>query len=169
MIEAKADLFEFYGQPNMVICFTCSPSINKRGELIMARGTAAQAKHFFARKYLRFPLTCGVTISQSPHDSVFLLYPSVYAVKTKPCWDRPATLALVMAAAQRIRTWAASRQSTRFIIPRLGCGHGGLEWRDLRAQFRAILPNNVTVVCRNPPAMIRYDEEGNLMPERPRR
>jgi len=146
------DIWDFLSLSNTIVISGCW-QVNKRRELIMARGAACQLKH----RYPIVPRVLGSSIdsdirligllqSQTNDDGI------VWYVPSKITWNHIGEISVISRMLRSLRQHAANRSSRHFYITRWGCGSGGLDWGLMRHEFLSKLADlrNVTVVERNP-------------------
>ena len=131
-------------------CITTNGTVKRNGEAVMGRGVALQAakmdKGLAARlgasikahgnhvRPIAFNLTC--------QPELLIAFP------VKHYWWERADLALIERSANELAEFAAQRPNKTFLLPRPGCGNGGLLWDDVREVLEPILPPHVWVVER---------------------
>jgi hypothetical protein len=147
MREAFGNLWDLAAAPNTVVCIATNGYVNSRGECVMGRGTALQAK----KRYPGIARNIGNTIkAEGNHVRVFnvgtdeawlLIFP------TKHVWWRPSDLLLIEQSAKELADFAAKNQHLTFYLPRPGCANGGLNWADVKPVLESVgLPDNVVVI-----------------------
>jgi hypothetical protein len=150
MREQFGDLWTLASASNSVACITTNGYMNARGECVMGRGVALQAKKRYpglaklvgqairdhGNHVRRFNLTID-----GPHDIYVVVFP------TKHVWWRPSDLELIRQSAQELTAMANEHFNTTFYLPRPGCANGGLRWEDVKPVLESVgLPDNVVVV-----------------------
>lgn len=143
MREQFGDLWTLAAQPDSVACITTNGYVNARGECVMGRGVALQAK----KRYPGLAKELGTKIREMGNrchamgDGMLLSFP------TKHVWWRPSTLELITQSAQELKRIAAKFPAFTFYLPRPGCANGGLNWADVKPVLESVgLPDNVVVV-----------------------
>lgn len=129
-----------------ILCITINSTIKRDGSLVMGRGVAAQAKaqyprlpYALARWIKDFGYHVAIT-DYYMHNKPVCIYP------VKSYWRDKATLDLVHQSAWELRALAIALPNSTFVLPRPGCGNGGLLWDTVRPMIDYILPNNVHVI-----------------------
>jgi hypothetical protein len=126
MLETVGDIWEYAGQEDVVV-ITTNGSVTRDGRAIFGRGVAKQAA-------LRFPGLADkfgrLLAEQGSH--VFDLGNGVvtFPVEESP-WSLP-DLRIIARSAQELRTLADCSGWRRIVVPRPGCGGGGLAWKDVQ-------------------------------------
>mgnify|MGYP001580901715 CR=1 FL=1 len=57
-----------------------------------------------------------------------------------------ADLELIKESASQLAVVAGAYSNKTFVLPRPGCGNGGLKWEDVKPVIEPILPDNVHVI-----------------------
>lgn len=136
-----------------VVCITTNGSVNVNGEAVMGRGVAAQAKSH----YPWLPRALGDRMSQDvpgrPMIHLIAAGPiisgprALLSFPVKYTWREKASLELIRRSAQQLCELVADYPQWVFVLPRPGCGNGGLSWETV-APLLADLPDNVHVIDR---------------------
>ncbi|MHB8056391.1 MAG: macro domain-containing protein [Desulfuromonadaceae bacterium] len=125
MLETVGDIWE-YGATSVIV-ITTNGSVTRDGRAIFGRGVARQAaiRHpGLAEKLGRllaeqgshvFDLGCGIV---------------AFPVEETP-WSLP-DLRIVARSAQELRQLADNSGLVRIVVPRPGCGGGGMAWKDVK-------------------------------------
>ena len=150
MREQFGDLWDFAAQPNSVACVTTNGYVNARGECVMGRGVALQAK----KRYPGLAKIVGQAIkAEGNHVRRFNLTPSgpsdtwVVVFPTKHVWWRPSDPELIHQSAEELKVLANEHFNTTFYLPCPGCANGGLNWADVKPVLEEVgLPDNVVVI-----------------------
>ena len=143
MREQFGDLWELSTQPNSVACITTNGYVNSRGECIMGKGVALQAKKRYGRE---LALELGALIKEEGNH-VHWLRDDVLSFPTKFVWWRPSDLGLIYQSATELKTIAIDEPKLTFYLPRPGCSNGGLKWKDVNPVLESVgLPDNVVVI-----------------------
>jgi len=154
MKEARVDLFKILGKVDWA-CITTNGQV-RYGKAVMGRGVAEQVK-------TRWPLIADALAMQlqkngnvpshigyvdtslrwSLTDSS--LKTRLFSFPTKYHWREPSDMGLILQSA-----WLMMQEAKDFdidiAIPRPGCGNGGLEWEDVRADLKKVLDDRFTII-----------------------
>lgn len=153
MIERSGDLWLIQGFDVRVI--TVNGELNKSGYAIMGAGTAVEAADYF----LGLSVKLGEFISK--YESRCFLMPEPYifpdgsrlvTMPTKHKARERSDIELIKASAQQLMVMADKFGWERVVMPRPGCGKGGLNWTDVRPALDDILDDRFTVL--EPPAYV---------------
>jgi hypothetical protein len=149
MIEVKGNLWTY---PADVRVITTNGFIKKNGECVMGRGCALEA----AKKWPELPQILGskitdhgnrvhVLLGRAGPDNALLSFP------VKHRWMEKADLELIRASAYQLEhiiteiEWGAPDQLV-VVLPRPGCGNGGLKWEDVKPVLEPILDDRFHVI-----------------------
>jgi hypothetical protein len=125
MLETVGDIWAFAAESVVVI--TTNGSLTRDGRAIFGHGVARQAT-------LRFPVLAeilGKLISEQGNH-VFNLG---YGIASFPVEDTPWSLpdlSLIARSAHELRLLADRTGWSKIVVPRPGCGGGGLAWKDVQ-------------------------------------
>ena len=126
MFEELGDIWGYAGRCDAIV-ITTNGSLTKDGRAIFGRGVARQAA-------IRFPCIAGklgkLLAEQGSH--VFNLGDGIvsFPVEESP-WSLP-DLRIIARSAQELRLLADRSSWQRVVVPRPGCGGGGLAWEDVQ-------------------------------------
>lgn len=146
MREIIGDLWQYHARGAWA-CITTNGDVNKLGEAVMGRGTAAQAKE----KFPGLPLRFGKQLAERGNRLLFFSDLRLIAFPVKHHWREQADLALIRRSAEdlaaQIKAWP-NLQRSEIYLPRPGCGNGKLDWEDVRDILFDILPGNVVAISK---------------------
>jgi hypothetical protein len=162
MLELKGDLFDTECD---ALCITTNGFVKANGENVMGRGCAQQLASYFPR----IPKLLGVRIKNEGNnvhtlimeeDTVMLSFPvkpiTNYCDKNKtnvvkhmrsefkandkvPGWACIASIKIITRSAKQLVKLADKNGWKKVLIPRPGCGHGELDWNDVKPVLDEIL------------------------------
>lgn len=121
-----------------IICITTNGSVKKDGSAVMGRGCALEAKNRLPGLDKRL----GTLLAEWGNHVGLLAHlgdKRLYSFPVKHHWKEKANLELVKNSATEIRKMADLSQATRVVIPRPGCGNGGLQWSQVKLLISEIL------------------------------
>jgi hypothetical protein len=140
MIEATGNIWDHLG--DAIICITTNGHLTKKGEAVLGRGCAKQAQERFPD----LPARLGALLSEGGNHVHAIGDGLVsFPVEESP-WANP-DLRLIRRSAEELRMLADRAGLTRIIVPRPGCGGGGLAWQDVRPLLADILDDRFTVIA----------------------
>lgn len=135
---------DIWTYPAQHVYVTTNLSLRKDGKAVMGRGTALQAK-------LRYPdidhilgdaIKSGqLVLPLMERDGV-----TIGAFPVKWRWQEKASLLLIQASAGQLRSIALLHPEQVYVLPRPGCGNGGLQWEEVEPLLRHVLPDNVHII-----------------------
>ena len=125
MLEVVGNIWEYWD--NAVIVITTNGAVTKAGSAVFGRGVAHQAA-------VRLPLLAEILGSklQNHGNHVFDLGSGIvsFPVEETP-WSLP-DLRIIARSAQELRVLADAAGWQQVVVPRPGCGGGGLAWKDVK-------------------------------------
>ncbi len=124
--EISGNLWDYYDQ-GYVVAITTNGKVSKAGRNVMVRGTAKQA----AEKFPALAEALGTQISNSGNHVYDLGNRVVsFPVEHSP-WEVP-DLHLIVQSCRELRRLTDNNNWQKVIVPRPGCGGGGLSWREVK-------------------------------------
>lgn len=165
MKEAFGDIWDLAKetQGSVGICITTNGYVRKDGKAVMGRGIAKEA----AERYPWLPRTLaehiryrgnGVAVwgadydpdtDKSTHIISFPVKP-VFGPNGQMGWQAKAELNIIKASAIELMDIPKWLVPKTILLPRPGCGNGGLKWEDVKPVIEPILDDRVTVVTWHP-------------------
>ncbi len=147
MIEVRGDMWELEADAR---CITTNGTINRRGECVMGRGVAEQAK----RRYPGLAMRVAAHILNEGNVVAWFPDLELFTVPVKPEWWDMADLDLIAASVDRLCYMVEHLDLKRVLLPRPGCGYGHLTWEQVGP---VITP---TIDVMDDPTRIRVIEKG---------
>lgn len=144
MFEATGDLWEY--EPADVRCVTTNGTVKRNGEAVMGRGCAKEAAERFPWVQLALGALLrdrGNHVHQLGYDDWGVL---IYSFPVKHNWWEKADLALIARSAHELMEEIKACGFENVLLPRPGCGNGGLRWEDVRPVLEPILDGRVTII-----------------------
>jgi len=145
MVEVTGNLWNY---PADVRVITTNGTVRADGECVMGRGCAAEAK----QKFPALPKLLGLTIEQHGNH-VFCMQraPRLVTFPVKHQWFQKADIALIQRSAEELVELVEEVQSKDdtckiIVLPRPGCGNGGLKWEDVKPILEPILDDRFHVI-----------------------
>ncbi len=154
MILAKGDMWAHYDPDSVseLWLFTSNGVLKSRGELVMGKGAALQAKKLVPGLDQRFGQL--VSLFGSQHGEEFWLYgllvdpywptQNIGAFQTKTHFSHDSTLAMIAFSTGQLWQWCQTHRNIQINLNFPGIGLGGLQ-RDMVLPVIKWLPSNVTV------------------------
>ena len=142
MLEAVGDIWKHAGHGETIV-ITTNGSLTRDGRAVFGRGVAKQAAllhPWLAGKVGRllaergnhvFDLECGIV---------------TFPVE-ETAWSQP-DLRIIARSAAELRLLADQTGWRQVVVPRPGCGGGGLAWRDVRPLLEACFDHRFLVISQ---------------------
>lgn len=126
MLETVGDIWE-YTSSAAVVVITTNGSTTPDGRAIFGRGVANQA----ANRFPKITEKLGRLLMEQGNHVFDLNNGIVTFPVEETAWSQP-DLRIISRSAQELRILADLYRWERIIVPRPGCGGGGLAWHDVR-------------------------------------
>lgn len=149
MIERHGNMFGYVGRMKFRLFITTNGFIKNDGTAVMGRGNAAQAVRVFREEYgLNLPEMLGKSLKLRK-NVVSALTNQLYTFPVKEHWADRASLKLIKKSVDALKEIIAAQHEEKdlvYVLPRPGCGNGGLKWKHVKPLLED-LPDNVWVIC----------------------
>jgi hypothetical protein len=139
VIEVVGDLWAYHGRA--VIAITTNGSITKDGRAVLGRGCARQA----AERFPELPRRLGTLLREHGNHVYELGYGLVSFPVEDSAWALPDP-ALIVCSAIELRQLADCNSWGNIVVPRPGCGGGGLSWHDVRPKLASHLDDRFVLI-----------------------
>lgn len=149
MIEVTGNLWTY---PADVRVITTNGTVKKNGECVMGRGCAREAKQTIPE----IALVLGSKIKEHGNKVFFLGNLSVdpivhlYSFPVKHNWYEKADIKLIRESAEdlfyQLDSVYPNDEGHVFVLPRPGCGNGGLKWNEVKPVLEPILDDRFHVI-----------------------
>ena len=151
MIETVGDIWEYADRA--VIAITTNGSLTPDGRAIFGRGVARQA----ALRYPELAYKSGRLLAEGGNH-VFDLGGGIvtFPVEETP-WSQP-DLRIIARSAEELRLLADRSGWERIVVPRPGCGGGGLAWQDVKPLLEACFDHRFLVISSKTSLTQRRDD-----------
>ncbi|TLM65904.1 MAG: ADP-ribose-binding protein [Deltaproteobacteria bacterium] len=143
MREVSGDLWEYLGKG--VVAITTNGYVTRDGRAVLGHGVARQAGERFP--HLASELGEAIRTGENhvhPLSNGLVSFP----VEDSP-WSLP-DLQLIGRSARELRELADRRQWPLVVVPRPGCGGGGLSWRDVKPLLAGYFDGRFHVITAGP-------------------
>lgn len=142
MLEVTGDIWD-YADRGMTIVITTSGSLTPDGRAVIGRGVSKQAS-------LRHPGLAEklgkLLLEQGNH--VFDLGSGLVSFPVEEtAWSHP-DLRIIARSARELRALLDFSGWERIVVPRPGCGGGGLAWKDVQPTLIPWFDDRITVICQ---------------------
>ena len=139
MRELSGDLWEFLGQAP--VCITTSGLVSRSGEASMPRGCARQARERFPE----LPALLGALIRERGNHVHELGRGLVSFLVEQTPFEVPG-LRLIERSCQELLALTEQRSWPQVVVPRPGCGGGGLAWSEVRPILQRYFDHRFRVI-----------------------
>lgn len=137
------DFWEWDAQARVI---TTNGYVNRRGEAVMGRGVAYQARE---RLHFNIARVLGEAIERGGNH-VYALSEGYFSFPVKHHWSDRADLALIERSAGELVIMmqypSMRRAYPTIVLPRPGCGNGGLLWEKVEPVIAPILDDRFYVI-----------------------
>jgi len=142
MREIVGNLWDYYKHNGFIVCITTNGDVNSRGEAVMGRGCAFEAKMRVSG--LQYTLANRL---RDNGNEVSWLTEEILSFPVKHSWRDRADLVLIRKSTLQLMAIAKDDmwKDNVFILPRPGCGNGHLSWSQVRPILQD-LPDNVWII-----------------------
>jgi len=141
MIEIQGNLWDFYGRSHTHVVITTNGYVTKDDRAVMGRGCARQA----ADRWPHLPAELG-SLLKTYGNKVCLLSPVIFTFPVKHHWKERADLKLIASSAEQLVLHTMPDPTLTMVLPRPGCGNGGLHWDQVRPVLAPILGDQFLVI-----------------------
>lgn len=148
MKEATGDLWEIARDADAVV-ITTNRTVKKNGEAVMGRGCAKEAaeRHPWLPKRLGERLQTKGNVVQafriSPEQGMTM---TLLSFPVKHNWWEKASLNLIIQSTRDLVRAVDLMKWEHVVMPRPGCGNGGLKWETVGPEIAGYLDDRFTVV-----------------------
>ena len=142
MREVSGDLWELH-EKGAIVCITTNGAVSRQGRAQLLRGCARQA----AGRFPDLASRLGALIAADGnhvHDLGGGLVS--FPVEETP-YDNPDP-DIIRRSAMELVELADRRHWQEIILPRPGCGSGGLDWKDVRPHIEPLLDDRFVVITQ---------------------
>lgn len=140
MREVTGNLWTY---PALYRIITTNGAVRKDGACVMGRGCAREA----AERFPRLPYQLGQHIKQHGNKVCIFLSYHLISFPVKHHWREKADLHLIQESVGTLGEFLDAILDPKDVVvmPRPGCGNGGLDWNNVRPLLVG-LPDNVHVI-----------------------
>jgi hypothetical protein len=142
MKEITGDLF---AQKADALCITTNGVVKKDGACVMGRGCALTAK----AKWPQIEYVLGSLLTKHGNHCYVLLrvdQTDIVSFPTKNDWKIDSKLPLIQQSCQELVGLADIHGWCNIVLPRPGCGNGGLQWKDIKPVLEKYLDDRFSVI-----------------------
>ena len=147
MKEVTGDLWTIKADARVI---PTNGTVRRDGAAVMGRGVALQAK----QRHSKIEFSLGILLKRlGNHVHYFYHQQDFLSFPVKHQWRETAKLDLIKRSCQELITHINARHWwKRIALPRVGCGNGGLDWKDVKPILEEFLDDRFIVV--------KWKEEG---------
>jgi hypothetical protein len=139
MKEVTGNLWDYLGKS--IIAITTNGSVTRDARAVLGRGCARQAAE-------RFPgLACKLgTLLRAQGNHVYDLGNGLVSFPVEDsAWSLP-DLGLIARSAEELRELADLKSWRSIVVPRPGCGGGGLAWHEVKPQIAPLFDERFLLI-----------------------
>ncbi len=153
MRELCGNIWEFRG--TAIIAITTNGQVSRSGKAVMGRGVAAQAGSMFPE----IPVLLAQRIGEEGNH-VHYLGDNIVSFPVEHSPYQVPDLRLIERSAHELVAMADQRGWQSLVVPRPGCGGGGLSWADVRPILEKCFDDRFLVIS----ALQVNNSEGSTKP-----
>lgn len=128
--EVRGDLWDY---PADAIVVTTNGFVKENGEAVMGRGVALQAQRYLPPKLLGERLQAsGNHVYVFPGRLKLAMPTDIVTLPVKHNWWEQADVDLIARSLRELRFITNAMGYNVVVLPRPGCGNGGLDWEVVR-------------------------------------
>lgn len=136
----KEDIWKYW-MNDCVIVIPTNGFVKKDGSLVMGRGLALQAKNYIHNiEYI-----LGNLVKEFGNTVYYIKEAHIFSFPVKHNWWEKADLELIEKSCNRLST-SIENIITPIIMPKIGCGNGKLNWKDVEPIIKKYLKDKVVIV-----------------------
>lgn len=161
MLEAYGNIWDHINDYDAIV-ITTNGFVKNNGEAVMGKGIALEAK----TRYPEFPKLLGNIIKQmgnnvwvfefdkwngeADYQENIIVFPvkPVVGPNGEPGWRVKADINLIKKSVWQLRGYVNEIGWKKILMPRPGCGNGGLKWEDVKPVIEPYLDDRFTVMER---------------------
>lgn len=140
MLETVGDIWE-YADRGCIVVITTNGSLTPNGRAIFGRGVARQA----ALRHPGLAEKLGGMLAKNGNHVFDLGCGIVSFPVEETAWSQP-DLRIIANSAEELRRLAGLSGWDRIVVPRPGCGGGGLAWKDVQPLLEPCFDERFTVI-----------------------
>lgn len=139
MKEITNNLWDYH--MDSTIAITTNGVVNTQGYAVMGKGCALEAK----TRYPGLPGILGGLINRQGNHVYYLAF-NIVSFPTKYHWKDKSDIELIKRSASELVQLTNGRGIKSVVMPRPGCGAGGLKWTDVKPVLEEILDDRFSII-----------------------
>jgi O-acetyl-ADP-ribose deacetylase (regulator of RNase III) len=152
MIEITGDIFE--QKDADAICVTTNGIVNNSGEIIMGAGIAKVFRDKYSdTEFGSLASNLGIMVKKHGnhvfigcHERVDQHKIAIVSFPTKEHYNDKSTINLIVRSANELVEKTNKNKWKKVVLPRPGCGLGGLNWEEVKPHLEEIFDDRFYVV-----------------------
>jgi O-acetyl-ADP-ribose deacetylase (regulator of RNase III) len=147
MKEISANIWDVFKDYDAIVCPT-NGVVKTNGELVMGGGLAKQ----FKEKFPYIPYIWGSHVKRygnhlgkHSHDGNPEL-PALVSFPSKHHWKDVSDIDLIRRSTQELVECADYQDYKKVLLPKVGCGLGGLTWKEVKPVLEKYLDKRFTII-----------------------
>lgn len=156
MLERQGNIWDHVSEYDAVV-ITTNGFVKKNGEAVIGSGIALEAKNrfpWFALALGKLLKAYGNHVFMVEHPEYWLHEPLLITMPTKPeygpnkipGWKAKSDIMLIMFSLGQLVRLVDEIGINRILMPRPGCGSGGLKWEDVKPIIKPYLDDRFTIM-----------------------
>lgn len=141
MQERIGNLWDFHAQ-GFCVAIPTNGDRRRDGRAVMGAGLALAA----ANRFPSLHILLGAKLRASGNHAYYWQEFRLVTLPTKEAWTRPSTLGIIERTAREAVHLADHYEISAIYCPRLGCGLGGLLWKDVAYVLRGLWDDRFIIV-----------------------
>lgn len=141
MLEIKGNIWDYHAQGDPIV-ITTNGDINSRGECVMGRGVALQARNL----HRDLPRIVAAHIRANGNAVGWHDKYCIFTLPVKWHWKQDADPALIHMSCKNLVKMVSQMGMDRVYMVRPGCCNGHLMWQDIKPLIEPILDDRFTIV-----------------------
>lgn len=129
--EIIGDIWDYHSNNNAIVIPT-NGTVNSKGLAVMGRGLALQA----SKKYPQLRKQLAQLLSKNG-NKCYLQMNNIITFPVKYNWNEKADIELIKKSCIELNGYIPVYR--QIYIPRVGCGNGQLQWKDVKPVLEALL------------------------------
>ena len=149
MLEITGNLWDYFGKEGYICCIPTNGVVNKLGKNIMGAGLAKEANQRLSNSSFKLDEAVGKLINKKGNhvvgvkigDNKIIMFP------TKDHFKNPSSISLICRSCRELKEKLPKGHQA--VLPRIGCGMGGLDWTMVKASIQSILDTDDFIIVSN--------------------